>query len=101
MAGATGRLGARIVRQLLLEGPQIRVRAGVRDTAKAGDYVRTAVAYGLLPADAARRVQLVKVDLTRPETITAAIGNASKASCTASLANSLAELSSRTPKRFA
>lgn len=78
VAGATGRLGARIVRQLLLESSQLRVRAGVRDLAQAEEFLRTATAYGLLPADAARRVTLVSVDLTRPDTIGPAIGNASK-----------------------
>lgn len=78
VAGATGRLGARIVRQLLLELPQLRVRAGVRNPEKAAEYLRTAVAYGLLPSDAARRVTLVSVDLTKPDTIPTAIGNASK-----------------------
>jgi nucleoside-diphosphate-sugar epimerase len=78
VAGATGRLGARIVRQLLLESPQLRVRAGVRDATKAAEYLRTAVGYGLLPADAARRVQLVELDLTDPDTIAPAIGNAGK-----------------------
>ncbi|BDA45967.1 probable protein TIC 62, chloroplastic at N-terminal half [Coccomyxa sp. Obi] len=78
VAGATGRLGARIVRQLLLESPQLRVRAGVRDAEKAAEYLRTAVSYGLLPTDAARRVALVPLDLTDPDTITPAIGNAAK-----------------------
>ncbi len=80
VAGATGRLGARIVRQLLLESPQLRVRAGVRDTEKAAEYIRTAVSYGLLPTDAARRVALVPLDLTDPDTIVPAIGNAAKVS---------------------
>lgn len=78
VAGATGRLGARIVRQLLLESPQLRVRAGVRNPEKAAEYLRTAVDYGLLPADAARRVTFVPVDLTKPDTIAPAIGNAAK-----------------------
>ena len=78
MAGATGRLGARVVRELLAASPQLRVRAGVRNPETAGEFLQAAVAYGLLPADAARRVQLVPVDITQPDTLPSAIGNAGK-----------------------
>ena len=56
----------------------MQVRAGVRDVAKATEYLQTATSYGLLPADASRRVQLVEVDITQPDSIPPAIGNASK-----------------------
>ena len=78
MAGATGRLGARVVRELLAASPQLRVRAGVRNPETAAGYLQTAVAYGLLPPDAARRVQLVPADLTQPDSLPDAIGNASR-----------------------
>ena len=56
----------------------MQVRAGVRDVAKASEYLQTATSYGLLPADASRRVQLVEIDITQPDSIPPAIGNASK-----------------------
>ena len=56
----------------------MQVRAGVRDVAKASEYLQTATSYGLLPADASRRVQLVEVDITQPDSIPPAIGNASR-----------------------
>ena len=56
----------------------MQVRAGVRNVAKASEYLQTATSYGLLPADASRRVQLVEVDITQPDSIPPAIGNASK-----------------------
>lgn len=51
---------------------------GVRSKAKAQAYLDTAVAYGLLPRGAERRVQIVEYDITDPETIPAAIGPAEK-----------------------
>ena len=50
----------------------------MRDVAKATEYLQTATSYGLLPADASRRVQLVQVDITDANSIAPAIGNASK-----------------------
>ena len=79
VAGATGRLGARVVRELLEASPQLRVRVGVRNPERAARDLQAAAAYGLVPADAPRRVQLVPADVTRPETLPDAIGNASKA----------------------
>jgi len=58
----------------------VQVRAGVRNVAKAREYLQTATSYGLLPSDAIKRVQLVEVDITDPDSIGPAIGNASKAS---------------------
>ena len=56
----------------------LQVRAGVRDVAKATEYLQTATSYGLLPSDASKRVQLVQVDITDPDSIAPAIGSASK-----------------------
>lgn len=67
------------MRELLSKG--FKVRAGVRSTAKARGFLETAVSYGLLPADAARRVQLVEVDLTNADEIPGAIGSAGRVSC--------------------
>lgn len=81
LAGATGRLGARILRELLLADPALQVRAGARDAARAQAFLETAVTLGVLPADAARRVSIVEVDLTEPDAIRAALGGASKVGC--------------------
>lgn len=57
-----------------------RVRAGVRNMEKAEAYLQTALEYGIIPADAAKRLTLVAVDLTDVDTLTGAIGNAGKVS---------------------
>ena len=76
MAGGTGRLGARIVRELLLKG--FNVRAGVRNVERAQGFVDTAAAYGILPGNSARRIKLLPMDLADEESIAAAIGNAGR-----------------------
>lgn len=76
VAGATGRAGVRIVRQLVQQG--LKVRAGVRDVPQAQEYLDIAIAYGLLPKDASRRISLVQCDVTQPETLLPAIGTAAK-----------------------
>lgn len=78
LAGATGRLGARILRALLEADPAVKVRAAARNTARGQAFLDTAVGIGALPADAAGRVSVVEVDLTNGEDIRAAIGGASK-----------------------
>jgi uncharacterized protein YbjT (DUF2867 family) len=78
LAGATGRLGARILRALLAADPALRVRAGARDPARAQAMLASAAGLGLLPADAARRVSVVAVDLTDAGAIGAALGGASR-----------------------
>ena len=78
LAGATGRLGARILRALLEADPALKVRAAARNTARGQAFLDTAVGIGALPADAARRVSVVEVDLTNADDIRAAIGGASK-----------------------
>ncbi len=55
------------------------MRVGVRNVEKAQGYLDTAIAYGLLPRGAERRVQIVEYDITEPDTIPPAIGNAAKA----------------------
>lgn len=55
-----------------------RVRAGVRNVEKAEGYLKTALEYGIIPADAAKRLTVVPVDLTDVDTLTGAIGNAGK-----------------------
>jgi len=76
VAGATGRLGLRIVRELLLAG--FKVRAGARNTDKAQEYADLAVNLGVLSAAVIKRLQIVAVDLEEVDTIVAAIGNAGK-----------------------
>ena len=55
------------------------MRAGARDVAKAQSYVASAREFGLLAGDAARRLEVVPVDLTDESSIAAAIGSAGKA----------------------
>ena len=54
---------------------------GVRNRDRAQAYLETAMAYGLLPRGAERRVQLVEYDITEPDTLGPAIGSASKVPC--------------------
>jgi hypothetical protein len=51
---------------------------GVRSKDKAQAYLDTAMAYGLLPRGAERRVQIVEYDITQPDTVPPAIGSAAK-----------------------
>ncbi|KAL6774038.1 hypothetical protein ACKKBG_A23535 [Auxenochlorella protothecoides x Auxenochlorella symbiontica] len=75
VAGATGRLGARIVRELLNAGK--KVRAGARNIEEAEKYADLAAAYGLLAPDAVRRLQIVPFDLRDDvDALQRAIGNA-------------------------
>ena len=73
VAGATGRLGARVVRALLAADPTTLVRAGARDVDSAAAGLAAAVRAGLIaPADA-RRVEIVSCDLTDEPTIPSAL----------------------------
>ena len=56
VAGSTGRLGARIVRELL--GTGFKVRAGVRSAEKAETFLNIASTYGLLTKDELSRLQV-------------------------------------------
>jgi uncharacterized protein YbjT (DUF2867 family) len=86
VAGATGRLGARIVRELLGQG--FRVRAGVRNADKAETYLAIAASYGLLSKEELGRLQVVSCDLEQPDTLGPAIGNAAKVVCAVGAAES-------------
>ena len=79
VAGATGRLGLRIVRELLQAG--FKVRAGARNVSKAQNYVDVASSLGLLSSDAVKRLQIVPVDLEDPGSISAALGGATRVNC--------------------
>lgn len=78
VAGGTGRLGARIVRELLMKG--LNVRAGVRNVQKAQNFVNLASQYGILPSNAGRRIKLVEYDLSDEGSVANAIGNAGRVS---------------------
>jgi NAD(P)-dependent dehydrogenase (short-subunit alcohol dehydrogenase family) len=56
VAGSTGRLGARIVRELLGQG--FKVRAGVRNADKAETFISIASSYGLLSKEELARLQV-------------------------------------------
>ena len=79
VAGGSGRLGARIVRELLNKG--FKVRVGVRDQAQGESLLKTAIDFGLLTSEAGRKAQIVQFDLLDEATIGPAIGNASKVRC--------------------
>ncbi|KAL3145400.1 hypothetical protein ABBQ38_001647 [Trebouxia sp. C0009 RCD-2024] len=77
VAGATGRLGCRVVREIL-GNKKLKVRAGARNPQEARDLVKTATEYGLLTAEQARRLTVVPVDLEDEDSIAPALGNAGK-----------------------
>lgn len=83
VAGASGRLGIRIVRELAAAG--FRVRAGVRSEEKAEKYAEQLAelgeTVGPLSQQDANRVKVVFCDLEDPESIAPAIGNASRVVC--------------------
>jgi NAD(P)-dependent dehydrogenase (short-subunit alcohol dehydrogenase family) len=76
VAGATGRAGARIVRELLKAG--FKVRAGARNVEAAEEAVQVAENYGLLTQQQIRNLQIVPFDLSQPNSMKAAIGGARK-----------------------
>ncbi|KAK1439832.1 hypothetical protein QVD17_05654 [Tagetes erecta] len=84
VAGATGKVGSRTVRELLKLG--FNVRAGVRSTQRAESLVKSvqqmkiddALSDGSQPIE---KLQLVECDLEKPEQIKAALGNASTVIC--------------------
>jgi nucleoside-diphosphate-sugar epimerase len=83
VAGSTGRLGIRIVRELAAAG--LRVRAGVRSQEKAENFeeilAQLGETVGPLSRQDAGRVKVVYCDLEDPDTIAPAIGNASRVVC--------------------
>ncbi|KAL4279724.1 hypothetical protein GQ457_03G004160 [Hibiscus cannabinus] len=81
VAGATGRVGSRAVRELLKLG--FRVRAGVRSAQRAESLVQSVKqmkldAEGTTPVE---KLELVECDLEKQDTIVPAIGNASVVIC--------------------
>lgn len=77
VAGATGRLGCRVVLEIL-RNKKLKVRAGARNPQEARELVKTATEYGLLSAEQARRLTVVPVDLEDEDSIAPAVGNAGK-----------------------
>lgn len=76
VAGATGRLGARVVRELLSQG--FWVRAGTRDPDKAAEWKALATQYGIITAEQAKKLTIVPFDLMDEESLPPALGNASR-----------------------
>ncbi|XP_039068660.1 protein TIC 62, chloroplastic-like isoform X2 [Hibiscus syriacus] len=81
VAGATGRVGSRTVRELLKLG--FRVRAGVRSAQRAESLVQSVKqmkldAEGTTPVE---KLEIVEVDLEKQDRIVPAIGNASVVIC--------------------
>ncbi|XP_038887687.1 protein TIC 62, chloroplastic [Benincasa hispida] len=77
VAGATGRVGSRTVRELLKLG--FRVRAGVRNSQKAETLVENVKRIKL--DEAVEKLETVVCDLEKPNQIGSAIGNASIVIC--------------------
>ncbi|KAF3338362.1 Protein TIC 62 [Carex littledalei] len=75
VAGSTGKVGSRLVRELLKLG--FRVRAGVRSSQRAGALVQCVVCSS--PAE--ERLEIVECDLENQNTIRPAIANASIVMC--------------------
>ncbi|KAG4386758.1 hypothetical protein AAZX31_11G118700 [Glycine max] len=81
VAGATGRVGSRTVRELIKLG--FRVRAGVRSAQRAGALVQSVEQLKLDGANGGvqEKLEIVECDLEKPETIGSALGNASTVIC--------------------
>ncbi|RDX85886.1 Protein TIC 62, chloroplastic, partial [Mucuna pruriens] len=97
VAGATGRVGSRTVRELIKLG--FRVRAGVRNAQRAGALVQSVEQLKLDGASASgggqgkarklflgfspavEKLEIVECDLEKPDTIGLALGNASTVIC--------------------
>ena len=77
VAGATGRLGCRVVLELL-RNKKLKVRAGARNPQEGRDLLKAATTYGILTAEQARRLTVVPVDLEDEDSIAPAVGNAGK-----------------------
>lgn len=85
VAGATGRVGSRTVRELLKLG--FRVRAGVRSVQRAGTLVESVRQMkldgvtGSLKTEPIEKLEIVECDLENESSIRPAIGNASIVIC--------------------
>ncbi len=77
VAGATGRTGARAVRELLKAG--FKVRAGARDVKRAEEALEVAEAYGLLSSQQIKNVTIVPFDLSSGTRKRCVVGCASQA----------------------
>ncbi|XP_061359134.1 protein TIC 62, chloroplastic [Gastrolobium bilobum] len=85
VAGATGRVGSRTVRELIKLG--FRVRAGVRNAQRAGALVQSVEQMKLDATSAGggsravEKLEIVECDLEKPDEIGSALGNASTVIC--------------------
>ncbi|BAT90896.1 hypothetical protein LR48_Vigan08g169300 [Vigna angularis] len=86
VAGATGKVGSRTVRELIKLG--FRVRAGVRSAQRAGALTKSVQELKLGGSSATgggqavEKLEIVECDLEKPDTIGLALGNASTVICT-------------------
>ncbi|XP_024637320.1 protein TIC 62, chloroplastic isoform X2 [Medicago truncatula] len=84
VAGATGKVGSRTVRELIKLG--FKVRAGVRSAQRAGSLVQSVKQLKLDGtsggSEAVEKLEIVECDLEKPEQIKSALGNASTVICT-------------------
>ncbi|CAE5967779.1 unnamed protein product [Arabidopsis arenosa] len=83
VAGATGKVGSRTVRELLKLG--FRVRAGVRSAQRAGSLVQSVKEMKLQNSDEGtqpvEKLEIVECDLEKKDSIQPALGNASVIIC--------------------
>ncbi|KAF7840910.1 protein TIC 62, chloroplastic [Senna tora] len=79
VAGATGRVGSRTVRELIKLG--FRVRAGVRNAQRAETLVRSVGELKLEGSQAVEMLEIVECDLEKGDGIASALGNASTVIC--------------------
>ncbi|CAH8261000.1 unnamed protein product [Arabidopsis lyrata] len=83
VAGATGKVGSRTVRELLKLG--FRVRAGVRSAQRAGSLVQSVKEMKLQNTDEGaqpvEKLEIVECDLEKKDSIQPALGNASVIIC--------------------
>ncbi|GAB4823361.1 hypothetical protein N2152v2_010407 [Parachlorella kessleri] len=79
VTGSTGRLGVRIVRELLLKG--YRVRAGVRSMGTFQSFVRNAARFEVLSSEQLSRLEAVVCDPTLPDTTLEALSDAERVVC--------------------
>ncbi|XP_045819677.1 protein TIC 62, chloroplastic [Trifolium pratense] len=84
VAGATGKVGSRTVRELIKLG--FRVRAGVRNAQRASTLVQSVKQLKLDGtsggSEAVEKLEIVECDLEKPNQIGPALGNASTVVCT-------------------
>jgi hypothetical protein len=77
VAGATGRLGAKIVKELLDAG--LSVRAACRTQEKGENFINSGKEAGIFSPSDVRRINLVEFDLSDEASFDPAIGNAGAA----------------------